>query len=80
MQAVLEQRTVGRKRKPPRASVKLYEEVMRTARIVAAYRGQDIIDMLSGILAPILDRMEREERAKWERQLAAKKGREGQEK
>lgn len=41
-------------------SVKLYTDVVESARIVAAYRNEQIADLLSGILRPVLDRMEQE--------------------
>jgi hypothetical protein len=40
---------------------KLHADVMETARIVAAYKGVQIQDLLSDILRPILRRMHREE-------------------
>jgi hypothetical protein len=36
-------------------------DVIESARIVAAYRGEQISDMLSDILRPILAKMERDE-------------------
>lgn len=42
-------------------SVKLHLDVIESARIVAAYRGDAMTDMLSDILRPILAKMEREE-------------------
>jgi hypothetical protein len=40
---------------------KLHADVMESARIVAAYKGKQIQDLLSEILRPILVDMEREE-------------------
>jgi hypothetical protein len=45
-------------------SVKLRMEVIEAARIVSAFRGETMTDMLSDILEPILARMEKEETAK----------------
>lgn len=50
--------------KPKTLSVKLHMDVIEAARIVAAYRGEAMTDMLSHILRPILAEMEREETAK----------------
>jgi hypothetical protein len=46
------------------ASVKLPSDVMETARIVAAYKGVTIAEMLGDLLRPVLAKMEREEAAK----------------
>ena len=46
------------------ASVKLTLDVVESARIVAAYRGETIADMLSDLLRPTLAKMEREEAAR----------------
>jgi hypothetical protein len=45
-------------------SAKLHVDVIESARIVAAYRGETITDMLSDLLRPILIKMEQEEVAK----------------
>lgn len=45
-------------------SVKLPMDVIEAARIVAAYRGEAMQDMLAEILRPALTRMEREEVAR----------------
>jgi hypothetical protein len=45
-------------------SVKLHMDVIEAARIVSAFRGETMTDMLSDILRPILARMEREETTK----------------
>jgi len=50
--------------KPKTLSMKLHVDVIESARIVAAYRGEAMTDMLSDILRPILAKMEREEVAK----------------
>jgi hypothetical protein len=42
-------------------SVKLHVDVIETARIVAAYRGDSMTDLLSEILRPVLKKMEKEE-------------------
>lgn len=44
--------------------VKLAADTIEAARIVSAFRGETMTDMLSDILRPILARMEREETAK----------------
>jgi hypothetical protein len=58
--------------KPKTLSVKLHMEVIESARIVAAYRGEQISDMLSEILKPILAKMEQEEIAKRSKPRKAK--------
>ncbi|MBX9627460.1 MAG: hypothetical protein K2X82_26905 [Gemmataceae bacterium] len=45
-------------------SVKLDHDVVEAARIVAAFRNETMTDMLSGILRPILEEMERQAIAK----------------
>jgi hypothetical protein len=50
--------------KPALESVKLPADVMESARIVAAYTGEAISDMLGEMLRPILAKREREEAAK----------------
>jgi hypothetical protein len=45
-------------------SVKLHIDVIEAARIVSAFRGETMTDMLSEILRPILAKMEQEETAK----------------
>jgi hypothetical protein len=60
--------------KPKTLSVKLNMDVVESARIVAAYRGETITDLLSDILRPILDRMEHEEVAKRAKTAQALKG------
>jgi hypothetical protein len=50
--------------KPALESVKLPADVMESARIVAAYTGESLADMLGDILRPVLARREREEAAK----------------
>ena len=48
----------------PPLSAKLPADVVETARIVAAYRGESMADLLGDILRPILAKMEQEEMAK----------------
>lgn len=45
-------------------SVKLHEDVVESARIIAAFRKEPMTDLLSNVLRPILAKMEREEIAK----------------
>jgi len=47
--------------KPKTLSVKLHMDVIESARIVAAYRGEQISDLLSNLLRPVLVRLEAEE-------------------
>jgi hypothetical protein len=49
---------------PKTLSAKLPMDVVESARIVAAYRNEQIGDLLGGILRPILAKMEQEEQAK----------------
>jgi hypothetical protein len=49
---------------PKTLSAKLPMDVVEAARIVAAYRNEQIGDLLGGILRPILAKMEQEEQAK----------------
>ncbi len=44
--------------------IRLRAEVVEAARIVSAYRGENMTDMLSDILRPILAKMEAQEVAK----------------
>lgn len=55
-------------------SVKLHIDVIESARIVAAYRGEAMTDMLSDILRPILVKMEREEVARRAKEEKPTKG------
>ena len=50
--------------KPALESVKLPADVMESARIVAAYTGESMSDMLGDMLRPLLIKKEREEAAK----------------
>jgi hypothetical protein len=45
-------------------SVKLTLDVVKSARIVSAFRGEPMAEMLSDLLRPILARMEQEEMTK----------------
>lgn len=54
--------------------VKLHLDVIESARIVAAYRGEPIQDLLSDILRPILAKMEREETARRAKRTQGPKG------
>lgn len=65
--------TVMADEKPKTLSVKLEMDVIESARIVAAYRGETMTEMLSAILRPILAKMEQEEAAKRQKR-APKKG------
>jgi hypothetical protein len=47
--------------KPKTLPVKLHVDVIESARIVSAFRGEAMSDMLSGLLRPILAKMEQEE-------------------
>jgi hypothetical protein len=49
---------------PKTLSAKLPMDVVESARIVAAYRNEQIGDLLGGIRRPILAKMEQEEMAK----------------
>lgn len=64
MPAGLAERPMNAKKRSdatPYVSVKLPADVMESARIVAAYRGEAIAEMLGAILRPVLTKMEREE-------------------
>ena len=54
--------------KPKTSSVKLQLDVVESARIVSAYRGETITDMLSDLLRPVLAKMEQEETSESRRQ------------
>ena len=60
--------------RPALESVKLPADVMESARIVAAYTGEPMAEMLGSILRPILAKREREESAKRERSVRKTKG------
>lgn len=61
-----ERSTMAKRRadKPALESVKLPADVMESARIVAAYTGESMADMLGAMLRPLLAKREREEAAK----------------
>lgn len=50
--------------KPKVMSVKIPMDVVESARIVAAYRGETMTELMGDILRPALARMEQEEIAK----------------
>ena len=50
--------------KPKTMSMKMPMDVIESARIVAAFRGISITDLVGDILRPALAKMEREEMAK----------------
>lgn len=50
--------------KPRTMSVKLPMDVIESARIVSAYRGESMADLMADILRPVLSRMEQEEIAR----------------
>jgi hypothetical protein len=50
--------------KPKLMSVKIPMDVLESARIVSAYRGSTMTDLLGDILRPALARLEQEETAK----------------
>jgi len=59
-------------KKPDTLSVKLPRDVVESARIVAAYTGEPMMEMLGDILRPILAQKEREEVAKRTKPKGAK--------
>lgn len=78
--AGLESATMARKQtgRTVLESVKLPADVMESARIVAAYTGEPMAEMLGNILRPILAKREREEAAKRERSVRKTKGGDGE--
>jgi hypothetical protein len=50
--------------KPQTVPVRLTADVVESARIVSAYRNEPMAEMLSGILRPILAKLEKEAIAK----------------
>jgi hypothetical protein len=50
--------------KPKTLSTKLPIDVVESARIVAAYRNEQITDLLGNILRPVLLKLEQEEQSK----------------
>jgi hypothetical protein len=69
---LLERAMAGEKAKT--LSVKLHEDVVESARIIAAYQGGTMTDLLSDILRPILAKLEREEVAKRTKESRGAKG------
>ena len=69
-------KSMARKRgdRPAMESVKLPADVMESARIVAAYTGESMAEMLGDILRPVLAKREREEAAKRERAVRKAEG------
>jgi len=59
-----EPRAMAKRPAPKTLSVKLEMDVIESARIVAAYRGESMTELLSRILRPVLMKMEEEETAK----------------
>lgn len=62
--------------RPTTESVKLPADVVESARIVSAYTGESMTDIMGDILRPVLAKRERDEVAKRERatRKAAKGG------
>jgi len=58
--------------KPKTLSTKLPMDVVESARIVAAYRNEQITDLLGNILRPVLAKMEQEEQVKRNKARGAK--------
>jgi plasmid stability protein len=50
--------------KPKTQSLKMPMDVIESARIVAAFKGQSMADLVGDILRPALAKMEKEEMAK----------------
>ncbi len=59
--------------KPKTMSIKIPMDVIESARIVSAYRGETMTDLMGGILRPVLARMEQEEIAKRTQGMAKRK-------
>jgi hypothetical protein len=55
-------------------SVKITIDVIESARIVSAYTGETMTDLMSNILRPVLAKMEQEEIAKRSQVTAKRKG------
>ena len=49
---------------PALLSIKLHADVVESARIVAAYRGQTMADVIGDLVRPLLKKLERDEHAK----------------
>lgn len=62
--AVLERSTREDMSKQKTAVIRLYDDVIEQARIVAAIRGINMTDLVCDILRPVLHQMETEELAK----------------
>jgi hypothetical protein len=60
--------------KPRMMSIKLRTATVEAARIVSAYRGEHMAEMLSDLLDPILAKMEQQEVAKRSRPERGKGG------
>jgi hypothetical protein len=60
--------------KPKLMSVKLPGDVLESARIVAAFRGSTMTDLLAEILRPALAELEQEEMSKRSQSAAKRKG------
>jgi hypothetical protein len=59
--------------KPKTMSIKMPMDVIESARIVSAYRGETMTDLLAEILRPVLAKMEQEEIAKRTATVGAKR-------
>ena len=64
MTALLSRAPAMSTEKPRTLSVKLETDVVEAARIVTAFRDESMTELLSGILRPVLAKMEQEEIAK----------------
>ena len=59
--------------KPKTMSIKLPMDVIESARIVSAYRGETMTDLMAEILRPVLAKMEQEEIARRTQSFGAKR-------
>jgi len=59
--------------KPKAMSVKLPMDVIESARIVSAFRGESMTDLLAELLRPALAKMEADEIAKRSQSMAGKR-------
>jgi hypothetical protein len=61
MTVAIAERTMASEKEPKTLSVRLHMDVIKSARIIAAYQGVQMTDLLSDILRPILARIEKQE-------------------
>jgi hypothetical protein len=61
MTTAVAEKPMADEKEPKTLSVRLHMDVIKSARIIAAYQGVQMTDLLSDILRPVLARIEKQE-------------------